>query len=74
MQLEMTDMVTREKWNHSHLMCFISEENNIQISCPYEKDELIYGDVGEEGSKTLPITIANKNSIDVTVEMQIVQA
>ena len=73
MLLEMTDMVTREKWTVTHLMCFIPEEINIPITVPVENGEINFGDVAEDGSKIQPITIDNRNNVDVTVELQISQ-
>ena len=67
------DMVTRTSWYMKHLMCFVPEEPDIQISIPSEDDTMNFQTITEETSNSLPITFENKNTIDVPVILRLSQ-
>ncbi|OXU30778.1 hypothetical protein TSAR_008772 [Trichomalopsis sarcophagae] len=67
-----SDMVTRTSWYMKHLMCFVPEEPDIKISIPSES-EMDFGIITEDTSNSLPITLENKNSIEIPVVLYINQ-
>lgn len=66
------DMVTKTSWHMKHLMCFVPEEPDIKISIPSEND-MDFGTITEDTSNNLPITLENKNSIEIPVALYINQ-
>ncbi|XP_026670339.1 uncharacterized protein LOC108626103 isoform X2 [Ceratina calcarata] len=73
LNITVSDMVTKLEWIMKHIICFKPEELNVDVLCPSEKKALDFGSVVEDTLTTLPITIKNKNSVDVTLKFFIAQ-
>lgn len=73
LNITVSDMVTKLEWIMKHIICFKPEELNVDVLCPSEKKALDFGTVVEDSLTTLPITIKNNNSVDVTLKFFIAQ-
>ncbi|XP_076167706.1 spindle defective 2 isoform X3 [Ptiloglossa arizonensis] len=71
--ITMSDMVTRSEWIMKHIICFKPEELNINILNPSQKKKLDFQCIVENSIAVLPITIKNKNSVDVSIKLAILQ-
>ncbi|XP_053982065.1 uncharacterized protein LOC128878148 isoform X3 [Hylaeus volcanicus] len=71
--ITVSDMVTRSEWIMKHIMCFKPEELNIIVLNPSQKRELDFQCIVENSIAVLPITIENKNSVDVSIKFAILQ-
>ncbi|XP_026299721.1 uncharacterized protein LOC100576185 isoform X2 [Apis mellifera] len=67
------DVVAKFEWTMKHIICFKPEEIDISVSNPLEKKELDFQYVVENSVTILPITIKNKNSINVPIKFFISQ-
>ncbi|XP_061938216.1 uncharacterized protein LOC107995913 isoform X2 [Apis cerana] len=67
------DVVAKFEWTMKHIICFKPEEIDIDISNPLQKKELDFQYVVENSVTILPITIKNKNSINVPIKFFISQ-
>ncbi|XP_023289269.1 uncharacterized protein LOC105701104 isoform X1 [Orussus abietinus] len=68
----LSDMVTRSKWTTQHVICFVPEEPHIGVSLHSEKNELDFQYIAENSTKTMPITLENKNSVDIPIKVDII--
>jgi hypothetical protein len=68
-----SDMVTRTNWYMKHIMCFVPEEPNIKLSIPSEDNTINFQMITEDKSNSIPITIENRNSIDVPILLRLSQ-
>lgn len=73
LNITVSDMVTRSEWMMKHIICFKPEEINIKVSIPSQKRELDFECIVENSVATLPITVTNKNSVDVFIKLFILQ-
>lgn len=73
LNITVSDMVTRSEWTMRHIICFKPEEFNINILNPSQKRELDFECIVENSMASLPITIKNKNNVDVSVKLTILQ-
>ncbi|XP_031849368.1 spindle defective 2 [Nomia melanderi] len=73
LNITVSDMVTRSEWIMKHLICFKPEELNVIISNPSQKNELDFQCIIESSTADLPITIKNKNSVDICLRLSISQ-
>ncbi|XP_015438820.1 PREDICTED: LOW QUALITY PROTEIN: uncharacterized protein LOC107193823 [Dufourea novaeangliae] len=73
LNITVSDMVTRSEWIMKHIICFKPEELNISILNPSQKHELDFQSIVESSTAVLPVTITNKNSIDVSIRLSILQ-
>ncbi|XP_076756265.1 spindle defective 2 [Xylocopa sonorina] len=73
LDITMSDMVTRSEWTMKHIIRFKPEEIDIVILNPSQKKELDFQCVVENSMAVLPVTIKNKNSIDVPIQLFISQ-
>ncbi|XP_043252689.1 uncharacterized protein LOC122397529 isoform X2 [Colletes gigas] len=71
--ITVSDMVTRSEWVMKHIICFKPEELNINILNPSQKREYDFQSIVENSTAVLPITINNKNSINVSIKLAILQ-
>ncbi|XP_053997941.1 uncharacterized protein LOC128886802 isoform X3 [Hylaeus anthracinus] len=71
--ITVSDMVTRSEWIMKHIMCFKPEELNIIVLNPSQKRELDFQCIIENSIAVLPITIENKNSVDVSIKFAVLQ-
>ncbi|XP_006619497.1 uncharacterized protein LOC102681909 isoform X1 [Apis dorsata] len=67
------DVVAKFEWTMKHIICFKPEEINISVSNPLQKKELDFQYVVENSVTILPITIKNKNNVDVLIKFFISQ-
>ena len=68
-----SDFVSRSRWNSKYRICFISEELQVNISTPSKKMELDFESISEDGSKTLPVSLENKNCVNLPILLHILQ-
>ncbi|KOC62216.1 hypothetical protein WH47_03974 [Habropoda laboriosa] len=71
--ITVSDMVTRSEWIMKHIICLKPEEIDISILNPSQKKELDFQCVVENSTAVLPITIKNKNSVNVPIKFSILQ-
>ncbi|XP_076635240.1 spindle defective 2 isoform X3 [Colletes latitarsis] len=71
--ITVSDMVTRSEWVMKHIICFKPEELNINVLNPSQKREFDFQSIVENSTAVLPVTINNKNSIDVSIKLAILQ-
>ncbi|XP_011347218.1 uncharacterized protein LOC105285003 isoform X2 [Ooceraea biroi] len=65
----LSDMVAKSKWFMKHMIFVNPEQLELEIMCDSHKEELDFQYIGENSTKTLPITFHNKNSIAVPVKL-----
>ena len=68
-----SDYVTRARWNSKYIICFISEDIQVDVSTPSKQRELNFESITEDDSRTLPITLENKNCVDLPILLSILQ-
>ncbi|XP_051156688.1 uncharacterized protein LOC127278761 isoform X2 [Leptopilina boulardi] len=68
-----TDFVTQSRWDSKYIICFVSEELQIDVVTPTNKMELNFDAITQNGSQILPITFENKNCIDLPLILFILQ-
>ena len=73
LNITVSDMVTRSEWTMRHIICFKPEEFNINIVNPSQKRELDFECIVENSMASLPITIKNKNNVDIPIKLTILQ-
>ncbi|XP_076393462.1 spindle defective 2 isoform X4 [Megachile rotundata] len=73
LNITVSDMVTRYEWIMKHIICFKPEEFDISILNPPEKKDLDFQCVVENSITILPITIKNKNNVDVPIKFSLLQ-
>ncbi|XP_078046227.1 spindle defective 2 isoform X1 [Augochlora pura] len=73
LNITVSDMVTRSEWFMKHIICFKPEELNVIVSNPSQKKELDFQSIIENNISVLPVTIKNKNSIDICVRLSLSQ-
>ncbi|XP_071554145.1 uncharacterized protein [Temnothorax nylanderi] len=69
LNIHLSDMVAKSKWSMKHMMCVNPEQLELDIICPTDKQELDFQYIAEETTKILPITLHNKNNVDVPVKL-----
>lgn len=67
----LSDMVAKSKWSMKHIIFVNPEQLELDIICPFDKQELDFQYITEETTKVLPITFHNKNNVDVPVKLSI---
>lgn len=72
LNLEILDMVTKDKWEVTHMMCLIPEEPRIEVSYPGEKDVLDFNSICENDIKSLAVAIENNNSVKVSINLELI--
>ena len=72
-RISCSDMVTRKSWNLKHLMCFVPEEADIRVVAPCDNNCIDFQMITEDTSKSICISLENKNSIDVDIAVDIYQ-
>ncbi|XP_068988942.1 uncharacterized protein spd-2 [Bombus flavifrons] len=73
LNITVSDMVTRIEWIMKHIICLKPEEVDINVSNPSQKKELDFQYIAENSIAVLPITIKNKNNVDVPIKISILQ-
>nr|XP_033342551.1 uncharacterized protein LOC117229834 isoform X3 [Megalopta genalis] len=73
LNITVSDMVTRSEWIIKHIICFKPEELNVIVSNPSQKKELVFQSIIENTISVLPVTIKNKNSIEICMRLSISQ-
>ena len=73
LNITVSDMVTRYEWIMKHIICFKPEEIDISIINLPEKKELDFQCVIENSITVLPVTIKNKNNVDVPIKFSLLQ-
>ncbi|XP_033342551.2 spindle defective 2 isoform X3 [Megalopta genalis] len=73
LNITVSDMVTRSEWIIKHIICFKPEELNVIVSNPSQKKELDFQSIIENTISVLPVTIKNKNSIEICMRLSISQ-
>lgn len=73
LNITVSDMVTRIEWIMKHIICLKPEEVDINVSNPSQKKELDFQYIAENNMAVLPITIRNKNNVDVPIKISILQ-
>ncbi|XP_048266510.1 uncharacterized protein LOC100650968 isoform X3 [Bombus terrestris] len=73
LNITVSDMVTRIEWIMKHIICLKPEEVDINVSNPSQKKELDFQYIAENSMAVLPITIKNKNNVDVPIKITILQ-
>ncbi|XP_050579371.1 uncharacterized protein LOC126917036 isoform X1 [Bombus affinis] len=73
LNITVSDMVTRIEWIMKHIICLKPEEVDINVSNPSQKKELDFQYIAENSMAVLPITIKNKNNVDVPIKISILQ-
>lgn len=73
LNITVSDMVTRIEWIMKHIICIKPEEVDISVSNLSEKKELDFQYIAENSTAVLPITIKNKNSVDVAIKLSILK-
>lgn len=73
LNITVSDMVTRYEWIMKHIICFKPEEIDISIVNLPEKKELDFQCVIENSVTVLPITVKNKNNVDVPIKFSLLQ-
>ncbi|XP_050470403.1 uncharacterized protein LOC126863839 isoform X3 [Bombus huntii] len=73
LNITVSDMVTRIEWIMKHIICLKPEEIDINVSNPSQKKELDFQYIAENSIAVLPITIKNKNNVDVPIKISILQ-
>ncbi|XP_060816433.1 uncharacterized protein LOC132907390 [Bombus pascuorum] len=73
LNITMSDMVTRIEWIMKHIICLKPEEVDINVSNPSQKKELDFQYIAENSIAVLPITIKNKNNVDIPIKISILQ-
>ncbi|XP_033220185.1 centrosomal protein of 192 kDa isoform X3 [Belonocnema kinseyi] len=68
-----SDFVTRSRWNSKYIICFISEDLQVDVTTPSKEMEINFESITEDGSKRLPITFENKNCVDLPILLSISQ-
>ncbi|OAD54785.1 hypothetical protein WN48_05984 [Eufriesea mexicana] len=71
--ITVSDMVTRSEWTMKHIICFKPEKIDITVLNPSQKKELDFQCIVENSMAVLPITIKNKNNVDVPIKISILQ-
>jgi hypothetical protein len=71
LKIFLSDMVAKSKWSMKHMIFVNPEQLELDIICPSNKEELDFQYIVEETTKTLPITLHNKNNVDVPVKLDI---
>ncbi|CAK9815019.1 hypothetical protein ANTPLA_LOCUS8458 [Anthophora plagiata] len=71
--ITVSDMVTRSEWIMKHIICLKPEEIDISILNLSQKRQLDFQCVAEGSAEVLPITIKNKNSVNVPIKFSILQ-
>lgn len=64
-------LVTGKQWVIRHTIFVNPEDLELEIMCNSDKEELNFDYVAENSSKLLPVTLHNKNSIDLPVNLSI---
>ncbi|XP_026829909.1 uncharacterized protein LOC113563063 [Ooceraea biroi] len=65
----LSDIVAKSNWAMKHTILVDPEQLKLEIMCDSHKEELDFQYIGENSTKTLPITFHNKNSIAVPVTL-----
>ncbi|XP_076290421.1 spindle defective 2 isoform X3 [Lasioglossum baleicum] len=73
LNITVSDMVTRSECIMKHIICFKPEKLNVIVSNPSQKSELDFQSIVENDTAALPVTIKNKNSVDICVKLSISQ-
>ena len=73
LNITVSDMVTRIEWIMKHIICLKPEEVDINVSNPSQKKELDFQYIAENSMAVLPVTIKNKNNVDVPIKISILQ-
>ncbi|XP_043466688.1 uncharacterized protein LOC122501361 isoform X2 [Leptopilina heterotoma] len=73
LNIRTTDFVTQSKWDTKYIICFVSEELQIDVLTPANKMELNFEAITQNGHQILPITFENKNCIDLPLLLFILQ-
>ncbi|XP_015608728.1 uncharacterized protein LOC107274266 [Cephus cinctus] len=73
MDLRISDMVTHSNWSIRHTMCFVPEEPHLTVLTHSGNKELNFQLVAENSQKSLPVTVENKNNVDLPVKLYISQ-
>ncbi|XP_025986104.2 uncharacterized protein LOC105194166 isoform X2 [Solenopsis invicta] len=71
LKIFLSDMVAKSKWSMKHMIFVNPEQLELDITCPSNKEELDFQYIVDETTKTLPITLHNKNNVDVPVKLDI---
>lgn len=71
LNIYLADMVAKSKWSMKHMIFVNPEQLELDITYPSDKQELDFQYIAEETTKILPITLYNKNSVDVPVKFSI---
>ncbi|XP_043515781.1 uncharacterized protein LOC122531709 isoform X1 [Frieseomelitta varia] len=73
LNITVSDMVTRIEWIMKHIICIKPEEVDISVSNLTQKKELDFQYIAENSTAVLPVTIKNKNSVDVPIKLSILK-
>ncbi|XP_076647680.1 spindle defective 2 isoform X2 [Halictus rubicundus] len=73
LNITVSDMVTRSEWIMKHIICFKPEELNVIVTNPSQNSELDFQSIAENDMVALPVTIKNKNSVDICMRLSISQ-
>lgn len=73
LNITVSDMVTRSEWTMKHIICFKPEKVDITVLNPSQKKELDFQCIVENSMAVLPVTIKNKNNVDVPIKISILQ-
>lgn len=67
-----SDMAAKSKSFMTHMICFKPEELELNITCDSQnKQELDFQYIAENTAKVLPITLHNKNNINVSIKLSV---
>lgn len=65
------DMVSKKKWCMKHMIFVNPEQLEFDVICDSNKQELDFQYIAKNCTKFLPISLYNKNSVDIPVQLSI---
>lgn len=69
--IELSDMVAKIQWYMKHLIFVKPEQLELDVICDSYKQELDFQYIAKNCTKVLPISLHNKNSVDIPIQLSI---